>query len=317
VHVRSIIRVVGWVMVLALSGRAHLGSVENIARLTEDIAGGDHRPEVYYTRGLEYKTDAQYDLALKDFQTALKEKPDFAPAQQEIAQTYRLKGDLPLALTAAETAVTMAATLPPGFQAECQLELAAIHMQAQRWADALAAIERAFLAVPQGQVDWYKQRARLRQKLGQTALAADELKLGYDRLKSVVLRMEWMELLIEQGRGPEVLPMINAELAECRYRSAWLIRRARVALAQHQPETATEDLTLALGELSLRIHPVEPDVTLLSQQGVAYALLGKRAEAEADLAQLKSLSVEADLTEPIEKSLAASTQSEPKATAPR
>ena len=80
--------------------------------------------------------------------------------------------------------------------------------------------------------------------------------------------------------------MIQKELADFRFKAAWLVRRAPIAKLQGVREQMHKDLNLALAELETRINSERPDLTLISDRGLALAMKGDKELAKKDLSLL-------------------------------
>ena len=74
------------------------GSEQNIASLTAVIARNPQDPEAYNVRGSAYGRGGRYAEALKDFETAIKLRPNFYQAYANRALIYRFTGDQAQAL---------------------------------------------------------------------------------------------------------------------------------------------------------------------------------------------------------------------------
>lgn len=72
--------------------------------INQSIQSGYNNPYAYYLRGLGYILEEQPDAALKDFNTAISLKPDFALAYHDRAGIKRERGDLQGALFDYKTA---------------------------------------------------------------------------------------------------------------------------------------------------------------------------------------------------------------------
>ena len=120
--------------------------------------------------------------------------------------------------------------------------------------------------------------------------AAQLLQQAYRRSHGVVIRNSWIDAPLLAGEIEPVWPMIQKELADSRFKAAWLIRHARVAqLLQSAREQMYKDLKLALAELETRMKPERPDLTLISDRGLALAMKGDKELAKKDLFLLQKL----------------------------
>ena len=124
-------------------------------------------------------------------------------------------------------------------------------------------------------------------KLQRPNEAATILKKSLNRTKSIVVRNNWIDAALTAGQTKAVLPIIEKELFSSRFRSSWLIRRARASLILKKKEAAQADLREALVEIAPRINPERPDFTLIADRGLIHALMGKKTQAKNDLEILK------------------------------
>ena len=167
---------------------------------------------------------------------------------------------------------------------------------------ALADCEQALQSHPDD-LDGYLLRGRLLSQLGRYAEAATGFQAGYAQTGSVVLRNQWIESLIDAGDCLQAVTEIETELALTRWKSSWLIRRARARLCLSQHSDATSDLRAAIEEMDARLNPRRPDVTLLADRGLARALLGELDRAREDLREAQALGADAWVVERLQKTL--------------
>jgi hypothetical protein len=107
-----------------------------------------------------------------------------------------------------------------------------------------------------------------------------------ERNPSEVLKRAWYESLIRCGRFAEARRQVDAHLHSARWKSTWLLLRARLYAAQGRRDEARQDALEALSEIDLRLLPDSPNPFLTADKAQALALLGRRDEArrEADIA---------------------------------
>ncbi|MGZ8921685.1 MAG: hypothetical protein ACXW3L_11950, partial [Limisphaerales bacterium] len=113
------------------------------------------------------------------------------------------------------------------------------------------------------------------------------LEQGIKETGSGLLQIEWIDALIDDGQHKLALEKVEAELASSRIQSSWLLRRAKVRLAQKQNDTAKSDLEAALKELNSRMSGSAPDPSLLTDRGLAQELLGDHDAAHKDYTRAK------------------------------
>jgi tetratricopeptide (TPR) repeat protein len=148
---------------------------------------------------------------------------------------------------------------------------------------ALVECAEACRLVP-GDVEYLLRRSQLQAELGDHEARLKDLQSACQANPSVVLSNERIEAQIDAGQAETALVKIEKELAESRWRSSWLIRRARANRELGDLPAARRDLEAAIAEINTRLNPERPDVTLLVDRGLAYAMLGETSAAQADLA---------------------------------
>lgn len=278
----------GGALVLPICAAAHDSPEHVIEALTEQLEVADNAARaslVLYRRALGHRALGRLDLAAADLADALRADPDHLPALVESSRV-----ELALGRTAAALAITDRAlelTRPGGERAALHMVRARIHDAMGNSLQALADCERAFEQAPAA-VDWYLTRSRIQARAGRHDARMAGLKDGFEESRSVVLETEWIEAMIDAGESAPALERIEPKLAAARWKSSWLIRRARARLGLGDEAAAQTDLRAAIAEIDERLRPERPDLTLLLDRGVAHALLGDRAAGIADLQAVKS-----------------------------
>ena len=136
-------------------------------------------------------------------------------------------------------------------------------------------------------VEWYLDRSQLHAILKKTKDRVAGIEQGIQQTGSGLLQIELVDALIDDSQHKLALEKIEAELAASRIQSSWLIRRAKVRLAQKQTEAAKSDLEAAFKELNSRMSGSAPDPSLLADRGIIYELLGDKDAAHKDYTQAK------------------------------
>ena len=129
------------------------------------------------------------------------------------------------------------------------------------------------------------------------------LAAGYATTHSIVLRNAWIDALLDAGEHGTAMPIIEKELKESRLKSSWLLRFARAKFATNQRIEARAALQSCLEELTVRIHPERPDISLIAQRGLARALLGKNDDARQDLEQALAAGADQWMTATLKRTL--------------
>jgi tetratricopeptide (TPR) repeat protein len=210
---------------------------------------------------------------------AIKRDPRHRAAHVELAQVLLAAGQPKDSLAVVDRAMPQlrSGETAPLRMARCDALLAL--GQPER---ALAECQRSCQENPH-EIEWLLKRSQLDAQLGLHAQRVAELAAARREQPAGLLQIEWVEALLDAGRAADSLPTIKAELADSRLQSSWLIRRARARLLLGSPREAAADLHAAIAEINERIHPERPDLTLLADRGLAYALLDDRDTAERDL----------------------------------
>lgn len=286
----------------ALPAVAHHDTEAMIAHLTERIETGEASANLYYQRATEYRVLLRPVEAEADIHRALEQDTAHAAARMELARLLGARGEFDAAIAQADTAVENAKSSPD--RATALLLMARLLAAADRPADALAACDAAFTLRPEGDVEWFLLRADLLRETGRGPERPAALQAGFASTHSIVLRNAWIDALLDNGDTATALPVIEEELATSRLKSTWLLRRARARLLCQQRDLAMRDLHACLGELTGRIHPIRPDLTLIADRGLAHALLGDFAAARADLARARAAGGDRWSTAALERELA-------------
>lgn len=274
-------------LLLSLSASAHTDISEIIHGLSEKIAQ-EPSSELYLQRALEYRALREKQHAIEDLQAALQLQPHHHLAITSLIQLSAAASPEKLALIKRYA----------GFAHGHTQQLEATYLLAQYYAE--AQFPTVSLLLCQG-----LQKYRLNDKnpaldllhsqvlssLGKHSQAATILKKAWERTNSIVLRNNWIDAALTAGLTRDCLPIIEQELATSRFLSSWLIRRARAALIHRDTVRAHADLRRALAEISTRLRPDQPDLTLIADQALALALLGQHAPARSHLRQLKNSSL--------------------------
>ena len=273
---------------LVLTAQADPGHEVRIADLNQQITANPAQPELYFQRAMNYREVPQLDAARADLEKALSLQKDFLPADRELARLDELEGRRKEAIERLEKALAAA---PPAaafnIPACCEV-LADLYLKSDRNEDALAAAQKGIALTQELNLELYLLRGEAQRRLGKHEDRVRDFAAAQVKLKSYLLRIAWIEALIDAGRPAEALPEINKEIEESRYKSSWLIRRARALLHDGKKTEAAADLTAALAEVELRIRPENPELSLLCDRALIHALQGKHAEARLELTDAKT-----------------------------
>ena len=295
-------------VVLALSAGcavAHHNVEEMIRKYTERIEGGGIEDvgmaELHYRRATEYRVLRDLDKAQVDLEKAIGLAPEFVAAHQDLGRIHMQRGDQDQAIACVDRALEVSSTERE--EATALAIRSEFLMVAGKPKEALADCQKALDTYKRGAVDWFLLRADLQAELGIKEARLEGLKAGHARTKSVVIYNAWVEALIETGDFKQAAPIIEEKLGKARLKSSWLLRRAKLLRATGEAEAAKADLVAAIAELNERINPTNPDVTLLVDRGVAWAMLDDRSAAKRDLVAAKKAGADRWLTARLERIL--------------
>ncbi len=277
------------VMLCAAPLRAHDSPEHLVEQLTARMKLHGSTPDLLYQRAIEYRVLGKLPAAARDLQSAVKLQPGFATAHAELARICLAQNKTAPALDAIQRALECAA--PDADPAALVMIRAAVRSARREHAMALADCGRAF-ASPPADPEWYLTRAQYQIRLGLTNECLRGLRDGFERTGSAVLEVEWIETLLDARHFDEALQQIEPNLRDSRWRSSWLLRRARARIGQGDSAAARTDLRAALEEINERLHPQHPDVTLLADRALGHALSGDPRAAKKDLARAKKLGAE-------------------------
>lgn len=261
---------------------AHESPEHTIQNLGQD---NQLNPAQLHQRAIARRALKQYPSAISDLKSAITRAPEQLGYQLELIRTQLTAGHYQHALHSAEHALAHAQT--PAQRAEILSLKAEIHHRQHQPEQSLAAIKRAFKQKPQGEIEWYLLRSENQRSLGQSQQRISDLEAGLQQHPSAVLKSHWIDALIDAGHYQTALAAINSELKDRRWKSSYLIKRARTLRGLQHKQQAKRDLLEALEEINPRINPKHPDLLLLADQARAYSLLGQHQQARQSVARLK------------------------------
>lgn len=269
----------------AAAGRAWSdpGHEITVADLTAQIAKTPEIPELYFQRAWNYREMGKPVEALADFRKTLSLNPAFLPASRELARDEAANGKLAEGIDRLRQAIAAAPPSQKFHVPGCDSVLADLLLKNGKNQEALQAAEDGLHRSPDLLLDLCLLRAEAQRRLGRHDDRIRDLSQAMSKIRSFVLKEKWYDAMIEAGRGREILPEIEEELANTRYQASWLIRRARIRLLSGDRPGAETDLHTALDEIESRLRPQNPDLSLLCERGSVHALLGNRSAAQKDL----------------------------------
>jgi tetratricopeptide (TPR) repeat protein len=260
---------------------AHTDISETIKALTTRI---EAKPtaDLYYQRGTEFRALQQKAHAIEDLESALKIELHNRHALVALVQLYETNKRAKALISRYQK---FAKTKEEKFEAHYLL--ASYNAKLGLFEQASSQCDTLHLIRPSEDPALDLFHAGLLLKLQRPNKAATILKKSLNRTKSIVVRNNWIDAALTAGQTKTVLPIIEKELSSSRFRSSWLIRRARASLILKRKEAAQADLREALVEIAPRINPERPDFTLIADRGLIHALMGNKTLAKNDLEILK------------------------------
>lgn len=268
---------------LVLLAWGHHSPEEDAAKLTAEIEAKGATAKLLFERATKWRSIRKNDLALTDLQQALDLDQKFYLARREQAKLFLQNGDLKTALSSAEKALAIGGEALE--KADAQMLLAEIHAASGAMKLAEADCAAAFAAMPEHKrVDWYLRRAQVQRTLGHLKQCTEGLREGYHKTFSIVLYSQWVDALLDTKQYAKALAESELQLPNLRFRSTWLLRRARALRGQEKAKEADADLREALAELNQRIVPGAPypDFSLLAERAHVKFLLGDTKSAKVD-----------------------------------
>ncbi len=285
-HLPFVIRHSSFVMLLAclalatpFAARAHDGPEHEIDELTERIQVEGESADLLLQRAIEYNVIRKSAEAIKDLERALHFEPESALVLRELARGYLVSGKTNEASDTIKRAIKHS---NPGAElGSAHMVQSDIRRARKDYAKALEAVNEAIQQHGES-VEWYLARNQLQQQLGLKKERIAGLDEGVKATGSGLLETEWLDALIDGGQSDVALARIEAELADARLKSTWLLRRAKVRLAMNKKDAAKADLEAALKELNERFGKTSPDPLALMDRGQMQELLGNKDEARKD-----------------------------------
>lgn len=277
----SVQRLIALILALLTVGLSAHHDVNAVILALDKKIEASPTADLHYMRALEYRALRKPKQAETDLRAALVIDQGHRGATTALIRLLRT----PEAMTLANS--YLARSTDPRHQLEALYLIAQVADRNNDPKVALATCTKIQELHPEHPSEIDLLHARLLLSADRPAEAAAVLKTAHQKHKSIVLRNAWIDAELSAGQTNEVFPLIEEELTSSRYRASWFIRRARALLAGNQPDKARADLHSALLELNSRIQPDRPDLTLISDRGLALALLGSRDLAKRDLDKLK------------------------------
>jgi tetratricopeptide (TPR) repeat protein len=265
----------------------HDGPAHRIEVLTKRMAKVGRTAELLFERAICHLELRHRKSALLDIQAALRLDPRHEPALLERVRTLASLRRPDAALAAAGRARSAIHT--PSIRASLARAEAEILTAEGRHAESLRRLDVALRLVPE-QPGVVLHRSILRGWLGQHAQRLRELQILVDKAgpRHPIIEAAWVDALIDTGQFDQALEVVGLRLRQSRFKSAWLLVRARIHIGKGRRDRAELDLMAAMRELSRRIRPKNPDLLLVADRAVALHLLGQTRASLADVRLLRA-----------------------------
>jgi tetratricopeptide (TPR) repeat protein len=267
----------------ACAALAHDSPEHKVQQISSELARSGKSPALLMERGYEHRALAQLAHAAADFEAAYRLDPELIVALKELALVQLTQNETEKALGTINSAIAKSGS------SDFLVTRAEIYAARKDYRAALQDCEAAFRETSNN-LEWYLLRAQLQRRLGLFQQCLKDLQTGFAETGSAVLQEEIIEAQIDAGQHKAALQQIERELADSRWRSSWLIRRARARIGLGETTAGEHDLRAALKELNRRIIPEAPEVSLIIDRGLAHALLKDHKAATRDFERARSLS---------------------------
>jgi tetratricopeptide (TPR) repeat protein len=285
------------VICFAISALAHDSPEHKVEQISLELARSGKSPALLMERAFEHRALAELADAAADFASAYKLDPNLTIALKELALVQLAQNKTDAALSTIDTA--LAKNSSPDFL----MARAEIHTARKDYRAALRDCEAAFRE-SSNNLEWCLLRAQLQRRLGLFEQCLKDLETGFSQTGSAVLQEEIIDAQIDAGQHKVALQQIERELADTRWRSSWLIRRARARIGLGELTAGKRDLRAALKELDTRIVADAPEVSLVIDRGLAHALLNDRSAALMDMKSARALGGDWSMLWRLEQTLA-------------
>lgn len=268
---------IGASVFLACAAFAHEGPEHEIEELTERMKKHGESAELLTERAVEYRVLGKFAEAAKDLERAVALDADSLQTRRELARVLFLSGKAADAVGEIGRALKLESDEPADTASLYILRAEILRSQN----DNKKALEdcNAGLKIHTQNPEWYLLRSDVQRRLKDHKERIAGLEEGIAQTGAGVLEIERVEAMLDAGQSAAALKVIEAELAESRLKSSWLIRRARAYFAIGKKSEAETDLKDALEEIGERLNTKTPDVPLLLDKALALELLGEKREA--------------------------------------
>ena len=257
---------------------AHESPSHTLEQLNKHIAEKPS-PELLFQRAMAHQALGNTNQAAADLHAATTARPNelgwqLARCRVELSANRPAK-----ALAIASKSLRLAKNAD--LRAQVHILRAEAYHATGKSKPSLHACQLAFKEVPKGEVSWYLLRSDNQRKLGRFEPRIRGLRAGLKHYPGSILKSHLAEAMIDAGQHSEALAIIEKEIPTLRWKSAWLIRRARAYQGISRLTDAQADLQVAMDEINTRLNPAKPDPLLLADKARIFLLSGDHASAAA------------------------------------
>lgn len=302
-HCVEILALAVLLLALPCPAVAHDSPEHVIELLTARMETIGERPDLLWRRATEHRALGNLNAAATDLQRALKMRRDYQPALIDLSRVRLAQGRRRDAMKPIERALLFVTNETS--RAPIRMMKAEILAAAGDYPGALRECNLALASSSSVELDWYLTRSQLQCQLGHFAEAAEGLRRGFELTGSAVLEVESIDAMIDAAQYDDAWGKVEFALRETRWRSSWLIRRARIHLGRASISAAHQDFAEAILEINRRLNPAHPEVSLLADRGLALALLGDITGAKKDLLAARKAGADAAMLRRLETALSA------------
>ena len=263
------------IKIQALAALAHHSPEDVVANLTAQIEQQSDNTTrdnttLLVRRADEWRILRQLSNAAADYRLALEYDHKNRLAYHGLARTQIDQNRFDAAIETAQQGIVLVSD--DDLQAPFHALIAFACSEKKEYRTALTAWKKA-IACQKPEVDWLLGHARTLKNLGHETEARDALALAMRRNASVVLKRAWIDQLIVCGDFKIADEQILAGIDRSRWKSSWLLQRAKLHIARDKTQLARQDAQEALQEINARLVPTIKNPLLEQQKRRAEGLL--------------------------------------------
>lgn len=260
-------------VLLPLAASAHEDLLARIALLTERLRTNGPNADVIFQRAEMYRLHQDWELALRDYDTAAQGFTNAVELDFGRGQTLAGAGRLPEARVTFDRVLRLTPTNAPAL-----LERARVLAQLKEAAPAIADYSRAIELRPNPHAAEYLERAQLQAAESGLAVALKGLDEGLARLGwTLTLQLLAVDYEVALGNHTAALARLETIIARSSRREPWLVQKGEILQQAGRPADARAAFQAALKSIA----------ELPPRLAVSERMAGLRAKTESALASLK------------------------------